>query len=116
MCVEIFTAEGYKCLVPDEDSSLVVEDPLVSAGELDDLIQFFIEQELVRRQYISSKPVPNDIISILYNPHRGASMHTISQNFSEGSDLLEHIGGLSVIRIIAMTVFQFEKRPLHECC
>lgn len=52
--MEIFTAEGYKCIVPDEDSSLVVEAPSATAGELDDMIQFFIEQELVRRQRLAN--------------------------------------------------------------
>ena len=47
MCVEIFTDPGYKCVVPNRTSSVVVGGASRSNDELSDFVQLYIEAELV---------------------------------------------------------------------
>ncbi len=43
---ETFTTLGYECVVPDPDASLIVGGSGLNTGELNDLVQLFIETEV----------------------------------------------------------------------
>ena len=46
-CLDTFSASGYDCLEVDEVNSLVVSGSSQTAGQLNDMIQAFIESNLV---------------------------------------------------------------------
>lgn len=47
-CLEAFTASGYQCVAPDMDSALIVGGVSTDTGKLEDLVQLFVDEELVR--------------------------------------------------------------------